>query len=555
MTQRNGPALHSRRRVAVLLATLLVVALGTGVVWSWSPAPPPTPPPAPATSLAHEAAAGEMETTTSEAARPESVERSEAATRSAVVGRALDSGGAPLAGFRVTLQRTGFQPYDRRGPLLRLDRTEQRDRYPPEQTYSDATGAFAFESLDAGNYHCHISDLEQPAEEFALATGEVRELTLQSPLVALTGQLFRRGEVVKDCIVVFKDDKQSRTLHPDTGVMRLKDGKPSRSLPPNDTGVMRLFAAPGRYEVSVHLMPGVHQSRTRGPCLSRHVLLVPDGVPALRWSFEAGGTQIVFAVEDPDGRAIDTYAAEIAGTGELDQEPARYELRGARGKPASMALPAGRWRATVTADGFRLEPRDFVTGLDGREVLSFVAQPAATVRLRLRPLRRFFVAPDAGNMPALVVDGCGVPCKHTLAALRAGSAHAFEYCAVPPGKATLCFQDRIDGDELVPLPFEPVEPVTIDVALGSANEVTVDVEPRVFVDLRGCDASGMEISTAVLTVWVDGRRARNRDAVTSQRWLGWLPRGVHRVVVDRSGTSREHVLRVDRTSVRERYRP
>jgi hypothetical protein len=65
----------------------------------------------------------------------------------------------------------------------------------------------------------------------------------------------------------------------------------------------------------------------------------------------------------------------------------------------------------------------------------------------------------------------------------------------------------------------------------------------------------MEISTAMLTVWVDGRRARNRDAVTSQRWLGWLPRGVHRVVVDRSGTSREHVLRVDRTSVRERYRP
>jgi hypothetical protein len=103
----------------------------------------------------------------------------------------------------------------------------------------------------------------------------------------------------------------------------------------------------------------------------------------------------------------------------------------------------------------------------------------------------------------------------------------------------------------VPLPFDPIAPVTIDVALGCANEVAVDVVPRAFVELRACDASGMEMSTALLTVWVDGRRARNRDAKTSQRWLGWLPPGIHRVVVDRNGASREHVLR-GRPRARER---
>ena len=136
-----------------------------------------------------------------------------------------------------------------------------------------------------------------------------------------------------------------------------------------------------------------------------------------------------------------------------------------------------------------------------------------------------------------------------------GKVTAFVYEAVPPGKATLCFQDRIDGDEVVPLPFEPIEPVTIDVAIGCANEVTVDVVPRAFVDLRGCEANGMEMAGAVLTVWVDGRRVRNREAKTTQQWLGWLPTGVYRVVVDRNGAQREHVLRVERRHVRERYRP
>jgi len=130
----------------------------------------------------------------------------------------------------------------------------------------------------------------------------------------------------------------------------------------------------------------------------------------------------------------------------------------------------------------------------------------------------------------------------------------FAYWAVPPGKATLLFQDRIEGDELVVLPFEPIAPVTIELAIGR-NDVTVDVVPRAFVDLRGCDASGVEMSSAVLTVLVDGRRVRPSVATTPQRWFGWLPPGVHRVVVDRDGTQREHVLRVGRTLVSERYRP
>ena len=420
---------------------------------------------------------------------------------------------------------------------LEIPLERHRRTYPPVSAGIEAQGGFAFESLDAGNYLCYVDGIEWAAETFALAAGEVRELTLQSPLVALTGTVFRRGQVVKDCFVEFDEGKKTRLLYP------------------GETGVMRLFAKPGRYEVIV-LRPGSHSSRSRSPCLSRHDLLVPDGVPALQWRFETGGTEIAFAVEGPDGRAIDTYKVDIEGVGVLEEEPIHYMLHGTRSKPAAMeALPAGRWRATVTSDGLRAEPKDFVTGFaDDRVVLSFVAQPAASVRLRLRSPSQFLTAPDARHLPALTVDGCEVPCK-SAARVPGSRAPAYDYSAVPPGKATLCFQDRIDGDELVPLPFDPIAPVTIDVALGCANEVAVDVVPRAFVELRACDASGMEMSTALLTVWVDGRRARNRDAKTSQRWLGWLPPGIHRVVVDRNGASREHVLRVDRVLVSERYRP
>ena len=547
-TQRNDPALLSRaRRLAVLIGALLVVALGTGaVVWSWSPAPPP---PENATTIADAAASGDARAATCVVTPPESRARSEVATRTAVVGKALDSGGGPLAGFSVALQRVDPKPVPIASLKMQLEPTTPHGGYPPVYAECDAAGGFAFESLDAGKYRCRIAGLELPAETFALGSGEVRELTLRSPLVALTLTFLRRGEVAQDCVVQFSNGKEPHTLLP---------GK---------AGVSRSFAAPGRYEVIVHLEPRADHSRTRGPCLCRHVLVVPDGVPALQWSFETGGTEIAFAVEDPQGQAIDTYTIDIEGIGAFDQVPGHYVLFGKPGEPAAMAaLPAGQWRATVTSDGFRVDPRDFVTGLDdGRVVLSFVARPAAYVRLLLRESAPFPADPEPREMPALVADGCAIPCRRAgigeAVARRghlvrgAGVALAFDYCAVPPGKATLCFQDRIEGDELVPLPFDPIAPVTIDVALGCANEVGVDVEPRAFVDLRGCDASGMEMITAVVTVWVDGRRARNRDAKTSQRWLGWLPRGVHRVVVDRNGTQREHVLQVERMYVNRRYRP
>ena len=534
-TQRNGPTFSRPRRATVLLAALLVVALGTGAVWWQLPAPPP--PAQAADSIAAEA--GEPQATTGEVAPREVPARSEAATpRTAVVGRALDAGGGPLTGFRVTLQRTDPMPVRTRSLKLQLEEG-QRNGYPPGSAEIDAAGGYAFEALDAGNYRCVVRDQEQYVETFALAAGEVRELTLQSRFVALTLSFFRRGEVMKDCLVQFSDGKTNQTLFP------------------CEPGVMRLFAAPGRYEIVVRPAPGAHHRIHEGPYLSRHVLLVPDGATALQWYFETGGTQIAFAVEDPLGNAIDKYTVDIEGTGTLGQEPGHYVLQGTRAAPAAMpAMPEGQWRARVTSDVFRVDPRDFVTGIDdGRVVLSFVAQPAGTVRLKLRPRSPFFAIPEAGLMPLLVADGCAVPCKCAGGSTARGRFTVFAYDAVPPGKATLCFQDRIEGDELVLLPFEPIEPVTIDVAIGSANEVAVDVVPRACVDLRGCEASGMEMAGAVLTVWVDGRRARNRDAKTSQRWLGWLPRGEHRVVIDRNGTCREHVLRVDRPVVRERYRP
>jgi hypothetical protein len=535
LAQRNGPGLSRPRRVAVLLAALLVVALGTGAVWWWSPVPPP---PANATTIADAATTTEALATTGDVTPPELPARSEAATRTAVVGKAIDSGGGPLAGFRVALQRMDPKPVPIASSAMQLVKTTQQGRYPAVYTESDAAGGFAFESLEAGNYRCYFPYHEQHAQTFALGAGEVRELTLQVPLVALTLTFLRRGEAVKDCTVDCKagNDRTTRLAK---------------------SGVMRFFAAPGRQELSVRVPPGAQRSPiSPGPCLSRHVVLVPDGVPALQQCFEAGGTEIAFAVEDPDGNAIDNYTIDVEGTGAIDEQPGHYVLYGTRSeRPTIAALPAGRWRATVTIADFRVEPRDFVTGLDdGRQVLSLAALPAASLLLTLRPSSPFFPAPAADRMPALVVDGRAVTCKVLRIERRGQAPPAFAYWGVPPGKATLCFQDRIDGDELVVLPFEPIAPVTIDLALGR-NEVAVDVVPRAFVNLCGCDESGMEMSTAVLTVWVDGHRVRNRDATTPQRWLGWLPPGVHRVVIDRKGTSREHVLRVDRTNVSERYRP
>ncbi|HEU4418413.1 MAG TPA: hypothetical protein VFT55_05710, partial [Planctomycetota bacterium] len=135
----------------MLGATLLVVALGTGAaVWSWSPAPPAPPPPAQAAD-SRAAEAVKTQTTTREPTPPELPARSDAATqRTAVVDRALDSGGGPLAGFRVTLQRTDPMPTRTLSLKLQLEQ-RQRNSYPPVSAEIDAAGGFAFEALDAGN--------------------------------------------------------------------------------------------------------------------------------------------------------------------------------------------------------------------------------------------------------------------------------------------------------------------------------------------------------------------------------------------------------------------
>src|SRR5262245_54300983 len=105
-TPRTRPALLARQGRPAVLAMLLAAVFGTGAaVWSSSPAAPPPSPaatpaltPTPATD-SRAAAAVEAGTTTTEIAASESPARSEIPTRTAVVGRALDSGGAPLVGF------------------------------------------------------------------------------------------------------------------------------------------------------------------------------------------------------------------------------------------------------------------------------------------------------------------------------------------------------------------------------------------------------------------------------------------------------------------------
>jgi hypothetical protein len=56
-------------------------------------------------------------------------------------------------------------------------------------------------------------------------------------------------------------------------------------------------------------------------------------------------------------------------------------------------------------------------------------------------------------------------------------------------------------------------------------------------------------------MWAAQRRVRNTTETLTSRWIGRLPPGDYRVVIDREGVRSEHPLRVGRADVQERYRP
>ncbi len=558
--------MRTERRPARARLLLLVAPIGAAAaVWLWSPAPMPAP--SGSTAVARELAdagtrigavdvaelpaAGETAAATpgARAGPREPPARSEVPPpRTAVVVTALDPGGAPLAGFAVLLQRTdkmslaALRPSPTAAAQLPLE--ERSTNHASVVGTIDATGVFAFESLAAGNYKCHIVGLEAYDVRFELAQGEVRELMLRSPLVALTGTLYRAGAVAKDCFAVFEDGATRRGAPWPNGV----------------DGTIRSFVAPGRYDVFVHACQRLHREPGWGPCLSRHVLLVPEGVGALRWRFETGGTVLTVRLHDASGKPVEVFTIEVEGTAACDQRTARYFAASERGRGAVVpALPDGQWRVAVNGANLIVAPRDLTTD-DAlpRHEMTFVAAAAATVTLVLRTRDGAAFSPPLSLLPPLCAVGRDLRCvaatSRASAAVGTGGFRV-DYPNVPLGAAELRFEDRVEGDQQVMLPFEPVGRVPVAVAADGPNEIVLTVEPRVPVDLRGCDRSGIEEPNTVVTVWCDGRSVRSEETGPSQRWHGWLPRGTYRVVIDRGGVRREHSLRVDGEPVRQRYRP
>lgn len=552
--ERRSPVAPAALAAAVLAA--IVAALG---VWSWLPGPPPPPP---AAAVGTHDAAGRAVGGAAEVAPDAAVPAPDAGPgpgerparaeveppRTAVIGTALDAGGGPLSGFSVLLQCTDPLPSRTTlssgpGPFVEV-REQSGGPRPAVVGAIDAAGAFAFEGLEGGNYKCRIVGLEPYGEEFALAPGEVRELTLRSPLVALTGTLYRAAAVAKDCMAAFDDGATRRTA----------------PLPDQADGTIRSFAAPGRYDVFIHLATRAHREQGLGPCLSRHVLLVPEGVPALRWRFETGGTALTVRLNDASGKAIEVFTIVVEGTAACDQRSASYFVAGERGRGAVVpVLPDGQWRVAVNGANVIVAARELTTdGALPHQEMTFVAEPAVTVKLVLRTRAGAPFTPPLSLLPPLRAAGCEVKCiAPTSRASAAVGTREFrvDYANVPFGPAELRFEDRAEGDEHLMLPFEPLPPVRVDVTGSGINEVVLIVEPRVRVDLRGCDQLGMEEPQAVVTVWAAGRGVRGQEAVASQRWRGWLPRGTYRVTVDRGGVCREHTLHVDHEPVSLRYRP
>lgn len=520
---------------AAALAVLALCAVG---FWIWSAAAAAaTPPPASESEAAAngpDPATVRVATTSapvSVSAAPQASERTPTPPETGTITGTVRIGAHPVGGgFRVHLAERSVAG-------------SARARQQRAHGVTDTSGRFFFRDLRPGHYTVsHDSDgaVDVDVTAGALATADLRLLT-----PAIVGRVTSRGEPLPWCRLEVRGDRGT-----DIGTVARSDG------------AYQLLVGPGHHRITVSIPLPDNVAPGRPFVAQRLEVDLPDGVPFVQRDIDLALTHVEF-VADPGGPAdIEQLVFELAGCC-TDEGVAETRVLSARSDGATETnLPPGSW--TVHARGravMESAPVTFETSATlPRARIVVPVQPAGLIELEVKRKGGGRWLPPAHSetllalLPRLVAGKRDFPCTSldadaVVIGRRIGFAH------VPVGPARIVGGGRIDrGGEVEFLPFEPLDPIEIDVHAG-VDRAEVFVEPRAFVTLVACEQSGREDPRGHIRVYAGDRPVRPACSPEQSRWQAFLPPGEYRAAIERPDGVTETAVFVQRESLILRLRP
>lgn len=523
---------------AVRGAALAAVALGAALFWTWSAAAAGATPPAnpdraesalPDAALARAAPAA---VPAAAAAQAQPAERSPSAPETGTITGTVRVGEQAVGGgFRVHLRErssvTGTRNHD-----------SQRG-----QAVTDTSGRFHFRDVRPGTYTVSLGDdctAEVDVAAGALATADLRLLT-----PAIVGRVTNRGEVLPWCRIQARSDRGA-----DTGTVSRPDGG------------YHLLVGPGHYRIVITVPLPDNQGSGQPFVAQRLEVDVPDGVSYVRRDIDLALTQVELVAES--GGAVDTehLVFELAGCCTDEGAAATRAVAARPDREARTDLPPGSW--TVHARGrdvMESAPVTFETAPSlPRTRIVVPVQPAGRIELDVRRRGGGRWSPPAHSetllalLPRLVADKRDFPCMSldadaVVIGRRIGFAH------VPVGPARIVGGGQTErGSEVEFLPFDPIDPIEIDVHAG-VGHAEVFVEARAFVTLVACERGGREDPRGHIRVFAGDRLVRPACSPEQSRWQAFLPPGEYRAAIERPDGVTETPLFVQRESLILRLRP
>ena len=532
---------HHGKLWAWSAAGLLAVVAGLGFAWSSGG---PMPPPTASLPLGENGvvdAAPVSQTGEVPISRVESGVRSEA-ERPGIYGRLLDNQGQPLAGFQVKLESSvigspGSESFEL-APAGFPHALVYSDMRSPNGVTTGANGGFAFPVWPAGDYVLTTSPFGYATQPVTLAKNERLQVTFQLAAneVATTGRVERSGELQESLILWSK--KHGEWF----GNAKAVDGT-YRMVLPAGANTLGAFAPASVIRHNV-------------PC-GQHRLMVPQNQPRLDWTMALACSHLVVFARDERGMLPDGGKVTIRS---LEEDPIALNAltRPVQAKGTRFPfLPPGDYEVQVAGEQLATVPVQKLTvgAANRREELHFVVPRATTVRLLVHAAGKTMQALPGESMPVLRIGGVDYPygkIEHRSGTYR---GRVFGYQNHPPGNASIVSEDRVVAGELRFLAFDPVPEQFVHALLHQPNELTLEVTRRAFVDLRACESSGREQSSASIEVFAGEQKVCSLPVRFCQRFRSYLPPGDYRIVVDRGGERTEQALVVARKDIRLRLRP
>jgi hypothetical protein len=217
-------------------------------------------------------------------------------------------------------------------------------------------------------------------------------------------------------------------------------------------------------------------------------------------------------------------------------------------------LTPGEWSACIEGpDVVRAVHAFTIAAGDRRVEVDVSLEPAGTIELVLRSSTGSWFPPEL--VPPLTGRGKRFECVDLgKVSFGAAPSRGIGYLAVPIGPVELVCSDTIASESISFLPFDPPRAVALDV-VRSHHQLMVDIIGRARVQLFAAEASGRQDPTATLEVFAGALRVQPIVVPLHGGWLAYLPPGDYRAVVTKAGTTREHMVRVERRSLELRLRP